>query len=301
MPAYEKDDALSSVFMFIGIGDNLFSKYIRYCYNVIFHFDFGRSSLSGFNLAGVLLASTRITLKILFYGAGAMLAVGIPVGVYAAIRKNSLADMIINVIVLFFSSIPSYTIALMVALLFVLHLHILPMTAASTSPGVLFMPTLTITLGGIASISQIARASMLASLEQPYIMALRSKGLKEADVIFRHALKNALIPIISALGGVIAQLLTWTFVVEVFFNVRGLGANLLWAVMQRDHYHTLGCVVAMTVIITAVNTVSDMLYALVNPQIKARYTGANHTRRIKGGRNEIRGRTGASLKTAGQK
>jgi len=159
---------------------------------------------------------------------------------------------------------------LIIVLIIAVRLRLLPVLISYTSPKVFIMPMLTISLGGIASIARMTRTGMLEVLDQPYITALRSKGMRKHDV-FRHVLKNAMVPIISVLGGLIAQLLCGTLAVEYFFNVPGIGSFMLGSVSSRDHYTLLACAMVLTIILSITNTIADLLYAVVNPQIKMQY------------------------------
>ena len=270
-PIHNNGDALDSVFAFFNAGENLFTRYARYCYNVFFHFDFGQSAATRVSLTGEISRHTRVTLAILAGGAGAATFFGIPIGAYAAVHKNGKRDRIINIVTLIFSAIPNYALALVIALIFVMYLGLLPMMGRYTSPVSYIMPTLTLALGGISLLARMTRASMLEELRQPYIIALRSKGLKKENVVYRHALKNAAVTVISVLGGFFSQLICGTFVVEHFFNIPGIGLYMLRAVGLRDHLEILGCTVTMAVILAAINVATDVLYAFVNPQIRLRY------------------------------
>jgi len=282
MPTYGGGDTLDAILGFINAGDNIVTKYVRYCYNLLFHLDFGRASSTGYYVTAELGVRTGTTLILLACSAAATFVIGIPAGIYAAMRKDGLWDRVINVTSLLLASIPNYSLALIIALVFVLYLGILPMSSMLLTPASFIMPTLVIALGGISSIARMTRSSMVDVLEQPYITALRSKGLKERRVIFRHALKNALVPVISVLGGFISQLLCGAFVAEHFFNLRGLGSYMLRSAGMRDHYEILGCTVIMTVILAALNIAADVLYAVVNPQIRRRYAKATGSVQGKG-------------------
>jgi len=270
MPIYGGGDALDSIFEFLRAGENLITRFVRYCYNIFFHFDFGRSLSSRRSVSVDLVRYIKNTVFLLLSSVGTTLIAGIPIGVYSAIRKNRMGDRIINVVTLILSSIPPYTIALLIALFLSVYLRVLPVISSYNTARAYIMPTLTIWLGGISTIARMTRTSMLEVLDKPYIKALRAKGLKESDVIYKHALKNALVPVIAALGGLVTQLLCGAFVVEHFFNIPGLGTFILRSVSMRDHYELLGCTVVLTVILTLTNIVVDLLYMFVNPQIKRR-------------------------------
>jgi peptide/nickel transport system permease protein len=246
---------------------------VRYIYNIIVYQDFGRSTATRAGLISDISYRIQNTLFLLLSGIGVTMITGIPIGIYAALRKGRAGDRVVSVISLFLSAIPPYSIAMILALVICVYLRLLPILQSYTNPQAYILPAVTIALGGIASVARMARSAMLEVLEQPYITTLRSKGLGERSVVLKHALKNALLPIISTLGGYIAQLLCGTLVVEHFFNVPGLGSFMLSSLSFRDHFEILGCAVILTVILMCMNLVSDILYAFVNPTIRLRYAG----------------------------
>jgi len=283
MPIYGGGDALDSLFGFLNASDNFFTKYIRYCYNVFVHFEFGRATPAARWLTTEFSYRVRNTMFILISGVGVTMIAGIPIGVFTATHKNSFADRIINIVSLFFSAIPSYALATLLTLAFVVYFRIIPLFSIDyRSPIAYILPSMAIMLGGVSSVSRMTRTSMLEVLDQPYITSLRGKGLKEREIIWKHALKNAVVPTIAVLGGLISSLLCGTLVIEYFFSVPGLGSFMLRAVSSRDHFAILGCTVIMTVILSVTNTVSDILYALINPQIRRQYVSAKRSAPGKG-------------------
>ncbi len=266
LPLYGNGDALDRVFAYFDAGKNLLTMYARYCYNALIHQDFGTSGVSRLKVSGELPVRLANTLRLTAYGAGLTVIFGIPAGIYAATRKNSAADHLINISALFLSSIPSYCVALILALVFALRFRV----AVLSGPYARLLPILTIGISGIAPVARMTRASMLETLEQPYITALRSKGLTEWEVIYSHALKNAMIPIVSVSGKLVSQLLCGAIVVESFFSKQGIGSYMLRSVSSRDHYAILGSAAALTVVLTTVNILTDTLYAAITPQIRSK-------------------------------
>ncbi len=271
MPVYRGGDVLDSFFAGINASDNYFTKFVRYIYNIVAYGDFGRSTATRVDLMSDIAYRIKNTLSLLLSGVGLTLIVGIPLGIYAAMRKGRAADRVVSVVTVFLSALPPYTIAIVLAIVVCVRLRLLPVIHVYTDPKAYILPAVTIALGGIASVARMARSSMLEVLDQPYITALRSKGLPERSVVLKHALKNALLPVISTLGGFIAQLLCGTLVVEIFFNVPGLGSFMVSSISTRDHYEILGCSVILVIILMCMNLASDILYALVNPKIRLRY------------------------------
>ena len=272
MPINSADgDMLDTIFEHFNASNNFFTQYIRYCYNVFFRFNLGFSASTNYRLTRELSYRVTNTLAILACGVGATFLLGIPIGVYSAVHRNGKRDRVINTVTLFFSAIPTFAMAMMVVLTLAVYLRVLPVITTYRSPVAYIMPTITISLGGIALIARTTRASMLEVLEQPFITALRSKGLKERDVVYKHAFKNALIPVVSVTGGFISQMFCGTFVVEQFFNVPGLGSYMLRSVGQRDHFEMLGCTVIIAIFLATTNILADIIYAFINPQIRLRY------------------------------
>ena len=271
MPIYAGGDSLDSVFARFNASTNLMTQYLRYCYNIVFRFDFGKS-FAGVELTSSLTSYARNTLVIILSCIWATFIAGVPLGVYAATHNNSAASRIITVVSLLLSAIPTYAMALMVALVLVLYLGILPMANLVVVPKSFIMPTLTIALCGMSSIARMTRVSMLEVLGQPFITALRARGLSEAAILYRHSLKNALIPIVAELGRFCSYLLCGAFVVEHFFNVPGLGYFMLRSVGERRHVEILGCTVVMSFFVILINVMFDILYAVINPKIRLRYT-----------------------------
>ena len=274
MPINSNGDALDSLFRFFNPGDNIITKYIRYCYNVFIRFELSITGSAARMLSRDLGYRIRNTLLLLFSGALVTVIAGIPIGVYTAVRKDRITDRIFNTISLFLSAIPNYAMATMLTLTFVVYIRVIPLFSIDyRSPVAFILPSLTIFLGGVASISRMTRTSVLETLDRPFITALRAKGLRDSEVIWKHAIKNAVVPTAAVLGGLISSLLCGTLVVEYFFNVPGLGSFMLKAVGSRDHFAILGCTIIMTIILSATNTLSDILYAFVNPQIRREYAG----------------------------
>ena len=274
MPISGGGDALDSFFEFFNINANFFSRYLRYCYNVFVHFEFGLSSTNSIPVINALPLRIKMTTSLTFISGGVTFLIGIPLGIYSAMRKNRWQDNAVSFITMFLSAIPNYCLAMILCVFFAMKLRILPLFGWQ-SPLHFVLPVLTLSVTGIASLIKITRASMLEVFDEQYITALRSKGLKERLVVFRHALKNAMVSIVSVLGNILAQLLCGSLVIENFFSIPGLGVYMLNSVGSRDHFALLGCTVFLTAMLLVVSLLTDVVYALVNPQIKRLYSGAS--------------------------
>ena len=283
MPIDGGGDALDSVFSFFNIEGNFFSRYLRYCYNVFIRFEFGVSSENSRPVLNALPMRLQLTMLLTFLSTAVTFLIGVPLGIYSAMRKNRWQDNSISFITMLLSSIPNYCLAMILCVVFALRLKLLPLFGFQ-SPVNFILPVLALAVTGIATLIRITRTSMLEVLDEQYITALRSKGLKERMVIFRHALKNAIVPVVSVLGTIVAQLLCGSIVIESFFSIPGLGAYMLKSVSSRDHFALLGCTVFLTAMLLIVSLLSDIAYALVDPQIRQQYSRASARKLRKGAR-----------------
>ena len=264
-------DALDSAYAFLNVSESFFSRYLRYCFNL-----FIKLNIGGFGYNTQLLSlemSYRVhnTILLLISSICAAFLFGVPIGVYTAVHKDKLGCQIISTLSLVLSALPQYTIAMVLALVLCIQLRILPLVPSFRKPIAFLLPTITMSLCSISSIERMTRTSINEVLKQPYIYALRLKGLKSNRVVWIHALKNALVPVVSTLGGLIAQLLCGTIVVEYFFNIPGLGTLMLNAVPTRDHFAVLVGAVSMTLILCITNIASDIIFSFINPHIRLRF------------------------------
>lgn len=194
-------------------------------------------------------------------------AVGIVAGVVAAVNRSSAIDTISMVIALLGVSTPSFWLGLMLMLVFALTLRWLPTVGAST-PLHYIMPTLTLGAQSAGMIARMSRSAMLEVIRQDYVRTARAKGLSERVVIYHHALKNALIPIVTIVGLRFGGLLAGTVLVESVFNIPGIGRAMVDAVATRDYPMVQGTVLVVAASFVLVNTVVDLMYAFIDPRIR---------------------------------
>jgi len=191
----------------------------------------------------------------------------IPAGVRSAQRRNLWDDRAISVISLFGLSFPNFALGPVLILFFAIQLGWLPVSG-SGSLAHLVLPA--ITMGGAlaAILTRMVRTSMLEELGQDYVRTARAKGLPERTVVYRHALRNAMIPIITVLGLQFGALLAGAIVTETIFSWPGIGRLTIQAISNRDYYLVQGCILAIGLTYIAVNFVTDLLYSAVNPRIR---------------------------------
>lgn len=195
------------------------------------------------------------------------LGFGIPLGMAAAIKQNSAIDYVSVGFATIFASIPGFVLAFLLIVVFSVTLHLLP-TGGWGRPQNLIMPSVALAAVPAAFIARVSRASMLDVLQQDYIRTAYSKGLAQTAIYFRHALKNAIIPVLTISGPELAFLVAGSFIIEQVFSVPGIGRLFVQGVFQRDYGLIMGSVLFYAAVVAFLNLIVDVLYATVDPRIK---------------------------------
>jgi oligopeptide transport system permease protein len=192
---------------------------------------------------------------------------GIPLGAVAAWRQNTAWDASAMFFAIAGVSLPSYLVASVLVLVFALQLGWLP-PALWEGPASMVLPVVTLGLRPMALIARLTRASMLETLQSDFIRTARGKGVAEGRVVFVHALKNSLIPVITVLGPVAANLVTGSFLVEIVFQIPGMGKHFVSAVINRDYPLVMGVTLVYGAVLIACNLLVDLVYAWADPRIR---------------------------------
>jgi peptide/nickel transport system permease protein len=242
-------------------------QYINYWKGVL-HGDLGQSLR--FNQHVGTLVAQRYPYTLLLTASALLVALllSIPAGVYSAQRKNRWDDRTISVLSLFGLSFPNFALGPILILFFSIKLGLLPVSG-SGSFAHMVLPA--ITMGGAlaAILTRMIRTSMLEELSQDYIRTARAKGLSERVVVYRHALRNALVPVLTVVGLQFAALLAGAIVTETIFSGPGVGRLVIQAIGNRDYFLVQGCILAIGLTYVAVNFMTDFLYSIANPRIRA--------------------------------
>ena len=199
-------------------------------------------------------------------------SVGVTLGVFSALRQNSLLDYLAVGFASVGASVPSFILGMLLLVLFTSSLRWLP-SGGWGSPQQAIMPVLALSALPTAFIARVTRAGMLDVLRQDYVRTARAKGLRERAVIIRHALRNALIPVLTVIGPLAAVLVTGSFIVEELFAVPGVGRAFVTSVGERDYGVIMGITLFYTVVVIVANLAVDVLYAVVDPRIRYRTHG----------------------------
>ena len=260
----------------LGLDQPFIIRLLTYMKNVFLHFDFGTSYTTGNAITSELLVRMPKTLILGSVSIVLALIMGVPLGITAAVHQNGLADRICMIIAMIGISLPDFWLALMMVLLFALKLGWLPPTGVTSWTGYI-MPCLALAFAGMAGLARQARSSMLEVIRSDYITTARAKGVSKHDVIYKHALPNALIPIVAIAGSRLAGIFGGSVVIETVFSIPGLGSYMVNAITNRDYPVIEGSVLLIAIVFSVVMVLVDLVYAYLDPRIKAQYEGSKTT------------------------
>ena len=249
-----------------GLDQDLHIQYFNYLKNIVTKFDFGPSlTQTGRQVIDIIADGMKVSAKLGLMAAGIALVMGVVLGAVAALRRNKFVDKVIMVFTTAFISMPSFIMGTFLLLLFALQWAILP-ASGDTAKG-LILPVITLSLSPMANITRLTRSSMLDVLGQDYIRTARAKGVSSFKIIFGHALKNSLIPVITYFGPMLAYVVTGSLVVEKIFGVAGIGRHFVASITNRDYPLIMGTTIVLASLIVIMNLLSDIMYKVADPRI----------------------------------
>lgn len=255
----------------LGLNDSYFEQLGRFLYSTFIKFDLGTSYFSRKSVGTEIAARLPYTMLICYVGVLIATVIGIPLGIFSALGRNTWKDGVISFFAMFGASLPSFWFALVMSMYLAVKLRILPTISNGTFLGYL-MPWISVAIGGIAGTTRQTRSSMLEVIRQDYITTARAKGEPEFRVVAIHALKNALIPVITSIGGTLGVMFGVTLVAETIYSVPGMGVYLLNAINQRDYPVVRAGVLVLGIIFSITMLVVDLLYALVDPRLRDKFS-----------------------------
>jgi len=258
----------------LGLNQPLALQYFHWLSGVL-RFDFGYSHFMKMPVADAIAERIFPTLSLAMIAMIFAVVIAIPVGVAAAVRRGTPADTALMGFSLLGMSVPSFLLALFLVLLFSVHLRWLPVAGyAPLSDGFwahlryLALPALALGLIQVALIARMTRNAMLEVLNMNYINAARSRGLRNRNIVYQHALRNAFIPVLTVIGQSFGSLLAGAAVTETIFNIPGLGQLIVNSVSRRDYAVIQGGVLFLTVIYLLINLATDLLYGVIDPRVR---------------------------------
>jgi len=249
-----------------GLDKPLFEQYVTYLKDIVTEFDFGPSlKQRGRDVIDIIGDGMKTSAKLGVIAAGIALVVGVVLGSVAALRRNKLIDRVIMVVTTAFVSIPSFIMGTLLLYVFAVAFNLVPANGATS--GGLILPVITLSLSPMAHITRLTRSSMLDVLGQDYIRTAKAKGVSGVKIIFGHALKNSLIPVITYLGPMLAYIVTGSLVVEKIFAVPGIGRQFVNSITNRDYTLIMGTTIVLATLIVVMNLIGDILYKVADPRI----------------------------------
>lgn len=250
-----------------GLDKPLFEQYITYLTDAL-HGDFGDSlKQRGRTVTSIIVTKFPVSARVGGVAVLVALVLGIPLGCIAAMHRGKFLDNLISVISTCGIAVPSFVICTVLMYFLGVHLKILP-TYGLTSWKHYVMPVMALSFYPMAYIMRLMRSSMLDVLGQDYMRTCKAKGVSQAVSIFKHALRNAILPVITYVGPMLAYTLTGSFVVEKIFTIPGLGGEFIGSISSRDYTVIMGTTIFLATLLIVMNVIVDIIYKIVDPRIK---------------------------------
>lgn len=254
----------------LGLNKPLPVRFFNYTKNLVLHGDLGTSYKTKRPVLDEVMDRLPTTILLSLTSAAFAVLLSIPIGIISAIKQNTWIDNLLMVLALIGVAMPAFWQGLMTIILFSVKLGWFP-SYGFTTPAHWFMPVLTIGTGAMASLVRITRSSMLEVIRQDYIRTARAKGQTERKVIISHALRNSMIPIITAIAIQLGSMLGGAIVTETVFAIPGIGMLMIQSIKARDYPTIQGAVFVIAVMFSLLNLVVDIIYTFVDPRLKSIY------------------------------
>ncbi|HII91674.1 MAG TPA: ABC transporter permease [Methanosarcina sp.] len=261
------DEQLNQISDKYDLDDPLYLQFFRWIKEAVLRGDIGTSYVFKKPVLYLLALRLPATIQLAMVSMLIAMLAGVSLGIYSAIRENKISDHILRIVTLFGVSMPGFWVALLLILIFSLRLKLVPVTGYGSLENLL-LPAAALSLHSVAAVMRVTRTSMLETLGQEYIRFAKAKGLPLWKIVSRHALKNAMLPVITVIGFQMGGLLGGTVVIEKIFAWPGIGSLLVDSISARDLPVVQGCVLAIVMMFLFVHFLVDMLYTHLDPRIR---------------------------------
>ena len=255
----------------LGVDRPFFTRYFSYLYNAVVHQDLGTSYRTSQPVINDILSRIGTSFRIAFNGIAMAAVIGIPIGVLSAVKQYSAIDNFSRITAMLMAAIPPFWLAMMMVLVFALTLGWLPPDGIDSWKNFI-LPMITLGLPYSGTLLRMTRSTMLETIRADYIRTAKAKGVPEGRIIFHHALQNALLPIITVMATSFGGLLGGAVITETVFSMPGLGTMIVTSIRQRDTTSVMGATIFMAIMFGIILLAADLLYAFVDPRIKAKYS-----------------------------
>ena len=246
----------------------------------LLHGDLGDSYITASTVAEMIGSRIPNTLKLSIGAIILSVCLGIPLGLAAALHQNSVIDYLTSILAILLNAIPGFLIGVVLMQVFGVSLGWLPVSGAESWQSYI-LPIIAAGVGPISQNARMTRSSVLEVIRQDYVRTARSKGIAEGQVISRHVLKNALIPILTMVGNGLGAAMAGSILVELIFQIPGMGMLINTSINNKDFITVQGCVLVCAVVVALMNLLTDLAYAAVDPRIKAQYTAGSKDKKKK--------------------
>lgn len=265
------EEAYQEKLVEMGLDKPFLVRYAIYVKDFVTKFDLGTSYSSLQSVKSLISQRIWVTLRLGLISCAFTIVIGVLFGIVSAVRQYSALDYVSSSLAVFFSAAPGFWLGLMMILLFTVKLGWLPAGGLNSWESYI-MPVICLGIAPIAIVLRMTRSSMLDVIRQDYIRTARAKGVPEKQVIYRHALKNALIPVITVIGMQLTMVVGGSVVIESIFSIPGLGVLMVNSITGRDYPTVQGIALVICLFVCVVNLLTDIAYAAADPRIRAEYT-----------------------------
>lgn len=252
-----------------------------YIWGVVTRLDLGTSYMTNKAVTETIQSRVWVSLRIGLLSVCVTVVLGIPFGIISAVKHKTALDYSVSILAVFLASVPGFWLALMGIIVFSIKLGILPASGLSTVKHYI-LPVLSNGMMSLAGITRMTRSSLLEVIRQDYIRTARAKGLREMIIIRKHALKNALIPVITMIGGQVSMVIGGSVITESIFNIPGMGSLMVTSINNRDYPTIMGITLVIAVFVCCMNLMVDLCYATVDPRIKAQFSSGKKRKKTAG-------------------
>lgn len=253
----------------LGLNDNFFVRYGRYVVDAV-HGDFGKSYRTNIPVFDEIFSRFPTTVKLALLGVALSALIGVPIGIISAVKRYTIIDGISLVSALLLASMPGFFVGMLLIMSFSLKLDLLPATGIETWKHYL-MPAFSIAAVTMATLIRMTRSTMLDEIRQDYVRTAKAKGASERRIIFKHALRNALLPVITVIGINIGVQIAGTIMIEAVFAIPGLGTLMINSIRMKDTPVVMASILFVALIAGLVNLAVDIIYTFIDPRVKSQY------------------------------
>ena len=250
----------------MGLNDFFVIRYFKYIFNAV-RGDFGTSYRTGLSVVSELMARLPYTFILAFFGVGLATIIGVPIGIVSAVKQYTLTDNVVTAVAMIMCSVPPFWLSLMLMMLFSLKLGWFPSIGVDSWRNFV-IPIVAMAIGNMATMIRMTRSMMLEVIREDYIRTARAKGASERTIILKHALRNAILPVVTQVGISFGFQLGGAMVCETVFSIPGLGNMIITAVRQKDIPMVMGAILFVAAAISLVNLLMDVVYVWIDPRLK---------------------------------